>query len=345
MKAILLIILLAHGGYWFGGADNTITVRWAVPEAGMPAATLSWEFLYGTVRLGSGDAEVAAGEKATNVTLKLPEVRTFAAYTWKYQLKDRKTGQVLESGERSVYACPTKLLEEQARRMAGKTITVIDSRDDGLASVLKGAGMDVLRLESLGELQLRKADMVLVGENQLPENEVTQELLRAKAQEGARVMIFAQQHVKQSLGFRLTDRPVKNDLAWRTNHELFDRLPSAVLNGWARESAVELKALALPPDATVLELGNWPRETPGDEPGPIDALVATQTVGAGRIVWWQIPVAGWKDDPRAQILLGNALDYLLTRPGPTLSQAKRTSVIRTPPKIEKDHSIFSGDKP
>ena len=345
MKAILLILLLAHGGYWFGGEDNTIRVRWAAPEAGMPAAKLSWELFYASVSFGAGETDVAVGDKTTTLTMKLPEARTLAAYTWKYQLKEAKTGKVLDSGERVVYACPPKLLEGQARRMVCKRIIVIDRQEAGLTSVLKGAGMDVLRLESVGDVLLRKADVILVGEDQLPDNEATQSLLRTKAEEGAGVMIFAQQHLKRSLGFALRDRPLKGPLAWRADHELFDRLSAADLNAWVRESGTDLAAVALPADARVLEVGYWPRETPGDAPAPVDALVATETIGEGRIVWWQIPVGAWTTDPRAQILLGNALDYLLTRPEPTLPQAKRAAAIHTSPRTEQDHNPLLGEKP
>jgi hypothetical protein len=347
-KAMLLLITLAHGGYWFGGNAGTITVNWAAPDAHMPAATLSWQLMYQTVAVASGQADIPGGANArsTAITLQLPEARALAGYTWKYQLKNAATGAELESGERIIYLCPLHLLSSQAKHTKGKAIVVIDGQDQGIFQRLKDEGVQATRVAAAGDLELQQPDIIFVAEDQLPENAAVQNTLRAKAMAGSSVMVFAQQKIKQSLGFPLTQRPIKNDLAWKPNHELFENLPAAQLNAWAREHATGIKALALTADAPVLELGYWPRESPGDKPAPIDAVAATQTLGAGRIVWWQIPTGGFqKDDPRPQILLANALDYLLTRPEPTLPPSQRTP--RKTPQIVTPNAanIIVGEKP
>jgi hypothetical protein len=350
MNAILLVILLAHGGYWYGGADNTVTVHWAAPDANMPAATLSWQLMYDTVVVASGQADVAPGDKAATVTLKMPEARTLSMYAWKYQLKAKDTGKELESGQRAIYLCPPKMLAGQATRTKAKNIIVIDAQDEGLTAMLKAGGVDATRVAALGELQMRQADIILVAEDQLPENEVVQGILKTRAQAGASIMIFAQEKTKTSpktsLGFTLAPRPLKGDLTWPAKHELFENLPAPQLNEWAREHSGDIKALNLPADAPVLELGCWPRETPGEKPVPIDALAATQTIGTGRIVWWQIPTGGFKkDDPRPQILLANALDYLLTRPEPTLPPSQRVPAPKAPKKPDPNTNTIIGEKP
>ena len=78
MNPLLLVILLAHGGYWFGGVRTTPSpVKWAAPEAHMPAATLSWQVMYQTVQVAAGQEEIGASDKTATLTLKLPESRAW----------------------------------------------------------------------------------------------------------------------------------------------------------------------------------------------------------------------------------------------------------------------------
>ncbi|MCX5660572.1 MAG: hypothetical protein NTW19_12735 [Planctomycetota bacterium] len=81
--------------------------------------------------------------------------------------------------------------------------------------------------------------------------------------------------------------------------------------------------MQLPIDEPALELIHWPREAPGKEPVPIDALLVTKSVGRGRMVICQLPLGPWESDPRSQLLLANSVSYLLTRPEPTLKPSER----------------------
>ena len=64
--------------------------------------------------------------------------------------------------------------------------------------------------------------------------------------------------------------------------------------------------MQLPADEPALEIAFWPREIPGKEPVPIDALVVTKTLGKGRIVLCQVPLGPWQSDPRSQLFLVDA---------------------------------------
>ena len=62
------------------------------------------------------------------------------------------------------------------------------------------------------------------------------------------------------------------------------------MNGRGRHAGRHRRRLALPADAPVLELGSWPPQ--GDslaiKPVPVDAARGhLQTLGTGRIVWFQ----------------------------------------------------------
>jgi hypothetical protein len=164
--------------------------------------------------------------------------------------------------------------------------------------------------------------MVLINQDELPENPAAQGVLIEKARNGASVMIFAQEQAGKLGTWDLRSRKAKA-FTWRTEHPLFDGFAGDALDTWAREKGEELKVMSLPADAAVLELGCVSRETPGKNPVPIDALVATETAGAGRLVYCQLRVDSFKTDPRGQLLLANVLDYLLLRPEPTLPQSQR----------------------
>jgi hypothetical protein len=106
-----------------------------------------------------------------------------------------------------------------------------------------------------------------------------------------------------------------------------------------------LWAVQLPADAPVLEIGYWPRETPGREPVPIDALLAVKATGRGRIVLCQVPLGRWATDPRSQLFLRNALAYLATRPEPTPPPSQRKVALRVVPASVPTVTIPPGGRP
>ena len=92
----------------------------------------------------------------------------------------------------------------------------------------------------------------------------------------------------------------------------------------APAAELKVKALRLPVDEPALEIAFWPREVRSEEPAPIDALLVSKTIGRGRVVLCQIPLGPWESDPRSQLFLADALDYLLSRPEPTPPPSRRT---------------------
>jgi hypothetical protein len=337
MNVTLLIILLAHGGFWFGG-ENAITVKWATPEAGTPASVLVWKLSYGTLQVAAGEAPMAGAE--STVKLNVPAVRVATAFQWSYELRETQTGRVLERGVREIRLIPPTVLQNVARGMKGRKIVVLEQDKEGITKLLERAGIESRRVGAAGDLQLAEADIILVGEDELPENPAVQEALLAKARKGAGVVIFSQRLATHLGEWEVRPRKIQPALTWRLGHTIFTSFAQSALDAWAAENPDEARALALPMDANVLELGNFTRETPGNTPVPVDALAATQTLGDGRIVFWQVRIASWKNDPRAQLLLGNILDYLRTRPEPTVPQAKRQI---DPPKPAVDKQLIGAE--
>ena len=133
-------------------------------------------------------------------------------------------------------------------------------------------------------------------------------------------------------------------MKWRTRHPLLSGLPREALDSSNRRADADTRAIRLPKDEAVLEIGYWPRESAGREPPPIDALILTRTIGAGRLVLCQAPLDRWHDDPRSRIFLRNALDYFLTRPEPTPRPSERPTGDAFAPRTSRIGN-FSGVTP
>ena len=61
-----------------------------------------------------------------------------------------------------------------------------------------------------------------------------------------------------------------------------------------------------------MEIGVFPRQVPVDMAASSDAVLVIQSMGKGRVVLCDIPLGDWTTDPRSQIFMSNAIDYLLS---------------------------------
>jgi hypothetical protein len=328
MKTTLLIILLTHQGYWLGGHDEAISVQWAVDQK-IPPANLQWEVMFDHVRL-AGDQIKMPGHDSAVIKLQIPPVRVRTQMQWVYRVTAVDGGQELASGQQLLNVFPPISLDSTAPRMLAKKIFVADD-PDGLPSVLAAAKIHITRIGDVDQLQLAQADLILVAANQLTNSPFAQYRLIEQAKAGAQVLILQQTKLVSLCGYALARRSVPPRLAWREEHPLFAFLDENDLQSWIEGASADLWAMLLPADAPVLELAYWPREIPGKDPAPIDALVAVQAVGKGRIVFCQLPLGSWNDDPRSRIFLVNALNYMLTRPEPIPPPSQRC--ITLPAKV------------
>jgi hypothetical protein len=253
-----------------------------------------------------------------------------------YQIRARDGGKGLGEGALPVQLFPGDVLSGLAHRLSGRELAVWDSSGD-LSDLLHSAKVGFNRTKDGAGLVASHYDIILVGSDALGTSPFAQQSLFDQAQGGASVMLFAQRKTSMDLfGYARVDRKMPSRLNWRMDHPLFAGFEKADLESWLNDSPVAW-AVHLPADEPALEIAWWPREVPGTEPVEMDALVFSKSIGAGRIVVCQLPLGDWRTDPRSRLLLSNAIDYLLTRPEPTLRPSERSStqpaVVRDPNRI------------
>jgi hypothetical protein len=342
VKAVtLLIVLLSNQGYWLSNQTRTVSVQWS-PKAAMPESDLLWELMVGPVPLASGKAAVPADGSAAQVAIKCPEVRVRTNVRWAYRLQERATGKELERGEKLLQLFPADLTHGWAGVLRDKRLTVCDA-PDRLPRLLEAAKVPFHRADDASRID--QADVILIGEDQLDDSTFGQAALVGLAEAGSSVMIFRQQKTAQLGGYPLAPRPMPLKLAWKLDHPLYALLSEADLHSLLARQDVFVPAVQLPADEPALELAYWPRETPGTKPAPIEAACIVKSVGTGRIVLFQLPLGDLQQDPRSQMLVGNAIGYLLTPPQPTLRPSEREVPKESDPKKANDRPLSRGDQP
>jgi hypothetical protein len=223
--------------------------------------------------------------------------------------------------------------------------SLIGGQSAGLARVLDAAGVRCTAIQRPSDLPLTTADIILVGPDRIEAGAFVQSPLLNQAEAGANVLMFAQSHPRILAGYNLLRRAAPKRLDWRETHPLLEGFQPEDLQSWLTGQSNDVWAVQLPADEPALEIGYWPRETPGREPVPIDALLLTKAVGKGRIVLCQIPLGPWGSDPRSQLLLRNALGYLATRPEPTPPPSRRRERPERVPTTVPTITIPPGDRP
>jgi len=324
MKAgALLVVLLSNQGYWVGGDAGKISVLWATKEK-HAESILVWEITHGKARLGNGRVAMPRGEGPASISITLPEVRVRTSVTWRYRLIGRNVEEALATGERTIHLFPKNLLAQLPKVLAGRRMIVWDE-EGGIPRVLSQAKVAHSRIDAASGLQTARADIIVVGPDQIGESPLSQAPLLGHAQAGSSVLIFSQRGPKTLMEYPLATRRLPSKLEWRAEHRLLNGFSQEDVSSWLTGGQWSVRAILLPRDAPVLEIAYWPRETPGKDPIPIDALLVSKRVGKGRVVLCQLPLGPWQADPRSQLLLRNALEYLVTRPEPTLPPSQRAS--------------------
>ncbi|MDB5323580.1 MAG: hypothetical protein JWN40_5211 [Phycisphaerales bacterium] len=346
MKAALLIFLFSSGGHWFADREGVVSVRWAA-NAPMPAADLAWELTLGAVRLAGDRVALQAGDRVTEIRVPCPGIRAHTSLNWTYRVIGRADGKELDSGTLPVYVYPTNLTEHWAERVGRRSVMVCDV-GDGLPKLLAAARVPHERVDDGSKLRGPQADVLLVGPDMLGRDPLEQTSFLALARGGASVMIFRQGRPESLAGFEVVHRAAPKRFEWLVDHPLLAETGVGAGPSLPELASADLMAVRLPAGAEALELGWWPTESRDPSRAvPIDALLVTQAVGKGRVVLCQIPLGDWQTDPRSQILLGNALDYLLTPVEPTPPRDRRGAATRPAPIPTSSRTILipSGDKP
>jgi hypothetical protein len=312
--AALLIILLSNHGYWFGGQEGTITIREAA-RGGLPAADLSWELSLSNIRIGNGGLALNPHDADTVLKIVVPACRERISLRWTYRIVEHATGRELDRGEIPLQVFSNDLLSGLAEQMGRKHLLVWD-RPQGIPKLLDSAKIPYTRMDSESTLQFAHSDVVLVGKNMIDSSAFAQMPLKNLVEAGSPVMVFEQNKPDRLMGYNLSRRKAPADLEWRMGHPLLRDLSAADVRSWT-DAALPVWVVQLPANEPALELAYYPPEAPTSRPGPIDAMLLTKSMGAGKLVLCQIPLGDWAGDPRSQIFLRNAIDYLVTRPQPT----------------------------
>jgi hypothetical protein len=315
--ATLLIILMSNQGYWIGGQEGTINIRPAA-RGGLPAADVSWDLLWEGVKISSGVLAMAQGDQATILRIKPPQCRQRVVLHWMYRLSARVTGQELAHGDLPINVFPDDIVTNLAERVGQRRVFVWDNAG-GIPALLDHAKVPYTRVDAESQLQMVNADVVLVGQEMLDNSIFSQSTLMALAENGTSVMLFKQSRPQRLIGYGVSRRDAPTRFEWMRDHPLlhdFELDDLASLTAASRDfSCVEL-----PANEHALELAYYPPETPGARLGPIDAVLLTRAFGAGRLVVCELELGNWVEDPRSQMFLRNAIDYLLTAPQATLSR-------------------------
>ena len=338
--ATLLLVVLSNQGYWFGGREGTIDFRPAA-RGGLPQAVISWDLMIDHVRLASGKSPLPLGNDPGVIRFTPPATRARVMLHWKYRLVAANDGHELETGDVPINVFPDDLSAHLPNALDGKTLAVWDE-PQGLPALLDRAKVHYTRVKAAGDLQMSDADVVLVGANMVGDSPFAQSPLAGLAESGASVMVFMQSEPPLLIGYPLQLRDVPQKLQWREDHPLLRNFEPDDLQSWT-SGVRQFRCVQLPADEPALEIGYYPREVPGDAPAPIDAVLLTKTIGKGRIVLCQLPLGDWVTDPRSQILLRNALDYLVSRPQPTPRPSERPSTQPAPAQPVPTISITPGN--
>lgn len=341
--ATILITLLSHQGYWIGGQDQSISLSWAVQQK-MPPATLQWELMFDHVRLARDQIPMPQDNVPAVVKLKPPVVRTRTQLRWVYHVIARDGGKEIDSGQEVLSVFPMVSLAGLSRRLDGEKIFIVDKSNE-LTAMMAQAGIDATRVTDPLDLQSVAADVIVVAADEFGDLLLSQSPLMSQVQAGAQAIVLLQHRPPMLAGYALSRRTVTTNLRWRQQHPLFIGLDEADLKSWFPNQPGEGWAIRLPADEPALEVAYWPPDVAAKSPPPIDALLVVKAVGKGRLVLCQIPLGGWQDDPRSQLLLQNALDYLLTRPEPTPRPSDRLALIPASAPSIPTIKVPAGDQP
>jgi len=308
--AAAIIVLLSHGGYWVGGREQTIEIRWPIEQA-MPDSVVWWELKTANVTLAADHVALAARDGKATIRIAVPAVREQTELRFVYRVVEANGIRELTSGESAVHAYADQL-KDLATLTAADRLLVIDD-ESKLPALLNTAGAAFDRADDAPITATAKT--IIVGENKLGENDPAIETLQAFARGGANVLVLKQTRAPRLWHYECADRDVTG-YALDADHPLLRHLPaeawSSLLSDSPRQVALSLKA-----DEPALAVVHSPFESQGVNVAPLDALLLTRSIGTGRLVFCQLPLSDAATDARQQQLLVNLIEYARTPPQPT----------------------------
>lgn len=329
-RATILLIALSTDGYWLSGSTETINVHWTT-EQRFSGVTLDWRLVCGEAQLVSGRVAVTDKDARQSIRIAVPAVRTHTSMRIAYRVEQAGKVNPIADGTAAVEVYPNNLLDGVAKRLSSRYLSVGERPEDlakhlyvwdppeKLPLLLKSAKIEHTSIQSEAGLSFVLPDVLIVGSDQLDADTGRQQKLLGLAAAGANVLVLNQTKPAVLAGYPLARRAAPAKFAWQEDHPLAESLR------WfdpARGKG-DLWAVRLPADEPALEIAWWPREVAGKNPAPIDALVVCKKAGRGRLMLCQVPLGSWRHDPRSQLFLVQALDYLASPVVPTPPPSRR----------------------
>jgi hypothetical protein len=330
--ASCLVFLISHAGHCFGGGPCTVEATWAA-DAKVAPAVVAWSLEYAGTVVADGRVVLADRAAPARITLELPTVRTCTELMWSYHLLRQRDGHLLEEGQRPIHVYPALDWAALRAKLGAARVLVLENAP-GLSGLLERAGVSHHVVSTPAELELRSADLVLVGPNRLGGTRENQTALLAAATRGAAVLVLAQRDTPSLAGFEVVQRRQTAACLWRPDHPLLAALPAEAWKSWLDGGDPVVAALTVPPQEPALEIVYWPPLAEGRTPTPLDAFLVEKQLGRGRLVLCQVPASADLEDPRTQLFLTGALEYLRTTPRPTPARAERLAASQPAKKPE-----------
>jgi hypothetical protein len=334
-KAAVIVLALTNQGYWFGGQQAEVRVEPAA-KVKLDGAVLQWRLLFGSKTLVSRSLQLNSAERPAVLKITPPEVRTPTTLRLVYCLYDKPTSskqaerpEPITNGSVTIHVFPNNLLASLPKLLKHRDLVVWDERD-GLPKLLTRTKIPHKRINELSDLTFRRPEMLLVAADRLNDDQPAQARLIALARAGSNILILNQSRVKSLVGFQQLNRrgapQGKTVLKWRDRNSLSRH---STMYAELLESGT-IPAFRIPAGAAVLEIAYWPAQAavkPPVKPTATDAVLAAQKLGKGRLVLCRLPLGPWATDPRSQVFLADAVDYLVSPAEPTPPPRRR---IRNP---------------
>jgi hypothetical protein len=317
-----------------GGQEQSIELRWTVQQQ-MPDAVVIWNLSVAKTTLAEGQTKLPGADGKATIKLVAPKVRAQTDLQFTYRIVQANADRELATGTTTVHVFPDQL-NELAALTADTPLLVIDAAG-ALPAVLKAAGAKFDHNEDLSGLAATTQKIIVIGENRLSAEDPAAAALQALARGGASVLVLRQSAAVRVLQFERADRDVSGYTV-ADEHPLLRHLPVEAWKSFLAEP-VRQPALAMPKDLAAVELVHGPVEAETVTSAPLDVLLMTQTLGAGRVVFCQLPLDQPAADARQQQLILNLIEYAQTRPQPTPSRAER-SIVQKKSARDKKSNIY-----
>ncbi|MBB6431713.1 hypothetical protein [Algisphaera agarilytica] len=312
LAAVLLVLVLPHGGHVRGGQTTTIQIHPAIEET-PGLLEISWQLTHHSIVLQQGRLTVP--QAGATLKLDLPEVRVVTPLILHQQILS--DGEELATQEAALWLHPPTLDHPSLSEViTGPVAVVTDDPSPGLETLLRDMGLEVTTFSAEDINPSALFSWIIIDGNMLDKS-LERTVGRALAR-GARVVVWEQNDPRYTPRSVLrTVTPIK----WDQDHPLLARVdPSWLEPRWVNRSAVVV-ARRFEGDGHIV--AGWPNpESAADpaaeaksEPTPLlDALVWIDRTTPGMRINWQLPVTDWRSDPLAAELLYNSLVYLAFPP-------------------------------